>query len=883
MRECLGANTIVELLEGVIDPSERTGAVAHLDGCSVCRSLTAQVAASTGEKRQPPAPLLEAGQALGRYRIERILGVGAMGVVYAGHDAQLGRRVALKLLRAAAPAGEEPRGRLFREAKALASLSHPNVLAVHDVALEGGRLLVAMELVEGGTLREWLHARERSWREIAGVFRAAAVGLQAAHKAGLVHRDFKPDNVLVGNDGRVRVADFGLALAAGDESEAGALVGTPGYMAPEQLAGRRADARSDQFAFCAALYEAACGVRPFAGREVAELRARIETGEMTAPIRRPPAWLKRVALRGLERDPARRFADLRELIAALDAGLQRPQRIAFAAGALALVALVAASGAIAWRERAQACSSSEAWGALWSDEQRAATRAAFLRAKFPADGAFEDIDRALADFKRDWLREHGQACAAARAPGASEAAVARFVCLLDARSAAESKVKLLGTASVASVRALLDTAGGLPRLDRCAEGAANLRPPPPREEDRRAFAQHLESHFAEIELLRWTDKPAGAALARAVLAEAVALGHKPLVVKATFQAARFEPDLQKRLDAYRRAANLAVESGDDETAADAWTALGLEASRRSKATEARSWYGLADAAARRLGDEVRRADVLSDLAEMEVQIERKLEDAQRHIDESAAVEMAATGRLRPHTRRENAQALIYLEGGRIADAVAVFDRFLSEVERLYGPASDVVYVYATNEASAWLEIDRYDKALPLLERSLSVARAIGKFTWFALQQTARALRARRDYAGALAKDREAWDSMTEGHDEDVWIRHGLACDLLGLGRAAEAVPFAEIALATDEREDVEPGYAYVRAWLGFTLARALHESGRDRPRAQALAARAADVYRVEAEKYGGQYRLGLLEIEAWRRAHPDPHEPERARDLQVGK
>src|SRR5439155_5865060 len=235
-------------------------------------------------------------KALGRYVVERELGSGGMGLVYAAYDPELGRKVALKLVRPRASGKMGPsegRARLLREAQAMAQLTHPNVVAIHDVGTFGDQVFIAMEYVEGRTLSEWLSATKRPWREIVSLFAQAGRGLAAAHAKNIVHRDFKSDNVWVGEDGRARVLDFGLARAmrgagelpqsAGAPAEGkatrsprvpllaaavtlpGTFLGTPPYMAPEQLKGESGDARADQFSFCVALYYALYGELPFAG------------------------------------------------------------------------------------------------------------------------------------------------------------------------------------------------------------------------------------------------------------------------------------------------------------------------------------------------------------------------------------------------------------------------------------------------------------------------------------------------------------------------------------------------------------------------------------------------------------------------------------------
>src|SRR5690349_17448959 len=217
---------------------------------------TADIRSTRIKRPKPPQDLREPGDTVGRFVVLQRLGEGGMGVVYTAYDPELDRKVAIKLLKSA----EEGHARLLREAQAMARLQHPNVIAVHDVGtLPGNRVFVAMELVAGATLRGWLKAAPRAWREVIAIMRQAGVGLAAAHDAGLVHRDFKPDNVLVGDDGRVRVMDFGLARLGAADPElssgshdtgplstpltmAGTVVGTPAYMAPELFKGTSAEA-----------------------------------------------------------------------------------------------------------------------------------------------------------------------------------------------------------------------------------------------------------------------------------------------------------------------------------------------------------------------------------------------------------------------------------------------------------------------------------------------------------------------------------------------------------------------------------------------------------------------------------------------------------------
>ncbi|MCW5808761.1 MAG: serine/threonine protein kinase, partial [Deltaproteobacteria bacterium] len=236
------------------------------------------------------------GATLGRYRLERELGAGGMGVVHAAFDPDLERRVALKVLRSRAQGRDETdaQRRLLREARAMARLAHPNVVTVHEVGSANGRDFVAMELVEGETLADWLAAAPRSEEAIVEAFAAAGRGLAAAHGAGIVHRDFKPHNVLRGAGGRIVVTDFGLARSSGEPGSPGPaaaeaaplaevtvtgnVLGTPAYMAPEQWDGGALTPATDQFAFCVALWEALAGERPFRADSVEQLRDEVRRG-----------------------------------------------------------------------------------------------------------------------------------------------------------------------------------------------------------------------------------------------------------------------------------------------------------------------------------------------------------------------------------------------------------------------------------------------------------------------------------------------------------------------------------------------------------------------------------------------------------------------------
>jgi eukaryotic-like serine/threonine-protein kinase len=412
------------------DPDDSVPVAAPPSRDLAALAMKAQIAAAIfGEEAAPVK--------VGRYEILETLGVGGMGIVYAAWDESLGRRVALKLLPSDEVGSERERARLAREAQALARLSHPNVVTVYEVGEHDRGVFVAMELVEGVSLQKWQQQRVRTRRELVDVYLQAGRGLSAAHRAGLVHRDFKPANVLVGNDGRVRVVDFGLAqgpgLAAPTTSSAGrqrptrpvspvtrtgALVGTPAYMAPEQLAGVEADARADQFGFCVALYEALVGCRPF---EVAALQMASErkVPRPTKGSRRLPWLLRRALRRGLAIEPQRRFPDMDALLRAIDADAAWRRRLMSVSGPLALglgVAWLASRQEPATSEPAsveRACEPPDYGPAVDWEQRRPMIEAAFDATNKPfKEDVWLLVERKLSEHAAQWNDTHVQACRA---------------------------------------------------------------------------------------------------------------------------------------------------------------------------------------------------------------------------------------------------------------------------------------------------------------------------------------------------------------------------------------------------------------------------------------------------------------------------------------
>jgi hypothetical protein len=588
-------------------------------------------AEASGPGLAGPAPALQRGDLVGRYVVTGPLGRGGMGAVYAAYDPELDRKVAVKLLHAGAGQAAEARARLLREAQALARLAHPGVVAVHDVGALGDRVWLAMEFVAGQTLAAWQRERPRRWQEVLGVFRRAGEGLAAAHAAGLVHRDVKPDNVMVGADGRVRVMDFGLARAGQPEPAArprdaladrrprprgavtrtGALMGTPGYMSPEQWLGEPTDARTDQFSFCVALWEALHGERPFAGATPPELMHAVLEGRRRPPPpgRRVPAWLRRALERGLAVDPARRWPAMRPLLDVLAGGAARRRRRLLALVGLVALALAAAGlaarGLVRRRGLAACAAEGDVVHALWDARARADVAAALRGVGVPfAAAAAGRLPPALDAWTAGWADAGAEVCRRHRVDRTWTPATALRAreCLLAARDALAGLLSALRAADVAAATHAVSAAATLPSPGACLDArrlAAHPAPPAAVRADVAALARALARLHARRLVV---DAPGELARARALQVRADALAWPPLQAHARMVAADLARDPGAAAALLEDAFFLALAAGDDALAADAAISLtAVVGDRLARGDDGLRWGRWAAAALVRLG------------------------------------------------------------------------------------------------------------------------------------------------------------------------------------------------------------------------------------------------------------------------------------------
>lgn len=493
---------------------------------------------------------------IGRFTLIERVGAGGMGQVWSAWDPKLDRRVALKLLHTSDGPQDE---RVLREARMMASINHPNVAQVYEVETQDSRIFIALEFVSGATLRVWQRDPERSWQEIVAMYVQAGQGLAAAHHAGVVHRDFKPDNALVGSDERVRVVDFGLAhvdssaVVTADSSGLGdpsresvtrARAGTPGYMAPEQFRGGTVDARADQFAFCVSLFEALTGERPFDGATHRELLESAERGNI--PVQRLPSRIpgrvRQALVQGLRPEPAERFVSMEALLERLQLDPRRTRgRWLFLAGG---VVVSAGMVSVLNGSSATTCVVDEArLGRAWSPSRRADVVRAIEETSVPYSAALEEsISGAIDDWAGRWLAQREETCSATHVrKEQSEALLDRRMACLDRKLVElDALTRVLTETSSETVEQLWEVVASLPDLEACTrpQNVGDLTEPGP---DLRAPVERLRVDLATVDALKVAGRYAeGLEMARRVVAEAASLEYEPLIAEAMLARGRLE-------------------------------------------------------------------------------------------------------------------------------------------------------------------------------------------------------------------------------------------------------------------------------------------------------------------------------------------------------
>lgn len=855
-------------------------------------------------------------RSFGRYAILGELGRGGMGVVLDAHDPTLDRRVALKLLGPELDAKQARR--LLREAQALARLSHPNVVAVYEVGTIDGQGFIAMELVEGQTLREW-HRSPRPWRDALDAYLQAGRGLAAAHAEGLVHRDFKPSNCLIDATGRVRVADFGLAgdveQLRVDEAEQsaptavpapsagprrssgvfeeritrpGSVVGTRAYMSPEQRLGAAWDARGDQYCFCTSLCEALWGEAILSASTALTLDPGIV---LSRPLRpRPPRSLRRALARGLAPDPALRWPSMPELLHALERCLARGRRKRVVALVGANVAIAAALWGTLTARDPPCHTAAERLEQVWSAERAEAVDAALLATGVAYGPDVRAAVRSRIDrYAEEWATMSAQTCEAGQVRGEAgpTALEQRSRCLEHRRATLDLVVEQLAQADAEVVEHAVQVVTGLPPLAPCVDARAlRLEPLPPP-----AFADDVASLRAALASartrLRAGKYDAGLREAEAALARASTLGYEPTQAEARLvhgelleATGRFE-DAAMEL---RQALAIALRTDHPEVAAEASTDLvfvmGVPLAQPEGAVllgesalalaqrvdpggprEAEARLGLGQVLAKQGADD-----------EAKQSLERALELLRRSVDADPLDVIGALDGLRGVLRRQGRHA----EAERLArDAVAL-------VESELGAEHPAIVLRLANLAAVLVDQGHHAEAEQALRRALEVGPRVLAPDHPTLAHVHGNLgavllyRGRLDEAHAeLALALAIWQrSLSPDHDLVADVLSNLGVAAKGLGQPREAEEHYRGALAR-YAQVYEPHHPKV-AMVELNLGKALQSLGRDAEAGEHL-----ERARAAFERYGGPEHpdvgkaldaLGLLEHQRGRLAEARAHQ-----------
>ncbi len=940
------------MAEQALDPAVFAEIEIHIDTCESCRKIVA--AAVTDSSLAMGTPAVDDVEPLARfievainerYVVKAMLGRGGMGTVYLARDLSLDREVALKLHRAGS--GSE---RLHREAMAMAKLAHPNVVAVFEVATVEDRLYVAMEYVRGETLRGWLAAAPRTWRPIIAMLLETGKGLVAAHAAGLVHRDFKLENVLVGDDGRPRVGDFGLARVGASPSttfrrhapallerdvatleterapgntpldvnmtETGALVGTPAYMAPEQLAGDSVDARCDQFAFCVVAWECLFGKRPFSGKTITALHIAIEQREIQRPTKTDvPQRVRMVLERGLATDPGARYPDMAALLVALrDAAAPRTRkRLALAAVAVAGIAAITVPTVMLLgqrRDEAACAAAGDEMLRVFDGARRDQIRAAFTSTGSPSAGiAFERASDVLGRYTKVLATRATSACRGLDEP--ARVTAARRECLADRRRELAAFTELLTTADKPLVQRVPSAVWSLYDPEPCDDTQTLLA------RARTSTESMTQEQAAELRRLKALSDAgryeAAIAGLTPIVNDARTAGNASLELAALLELANAEsnlesPNTRAHLD---RAVALAESLGRDLDAAQSYAALASFAGTVSQEyAEAHRFIGLARAKLQRLGG--KNPALRGDLLMTEAQIlldDNRLGEAEGAMRQAVATMEQAYGNAHPKlgaalgtlSQIERAQR-------KEAESLVTSTRTLEVLERSLGADHPTVAGAHMNLAQGLMATKRYSEAREhLLRADIVFARVFGDFhpTRAAIAGNLGGLeQLQGNWDAALVASRRAVAILEklQGPDSaDVsGARRDVARELVLAGRTAEAIAEQTRALAildklgadgegrmvsgltelaTFELEAKQHDAAIKHAERALALAKkrpadanpveladaqlalanGLWESKRDRARARALVAEARSTTPDPERR---------AELDAWLAAHP---------------
>jgi tetratricopeptide (TPR) repeat protein len=799
--------------------------------------LVASTATSAAAIVDPPP------DRIGRYRVLARIGHGGMGEVLRAFDPELDRNVAIKLVRGRAAADGPEQQVLVAEARALARLSHPNIVQVYDVGTHAGQVFLAMELVEGQTLHRWLSGTPQpEWREVLAAFIDAGRGLAAAHAAALVHGDFKPGNVMVAADGRARVFDFGLArqvlhtaasagVPAGSDENVEVVRGTPTFMAPEQMLGQSLTAASDQFSFCVALHLGLFRSPPFEGDTLDSRRRNVASGAFRpAQLRGVPPALRRLILRGLASAPEDRHPSMDALLAALQRVLGRRRRWivggGLAAGATAVVVAIAMSS-----DRAAAGSCEHGAlrsGAVWSADRRDAVAAAFAAQDkaYATEGAVR-VTAILDAYVAAWNEGHRAACEAAKDD--DRKLDAQMACLADGLVDLDASVRVLETADEIVVKRGAAIAADLPSPMLCLEGAVDETAP--RDEWTTRIRERTAAGRASSRAGHYRD---AIAILEDVLAEPGMDARPDLRSAAALllaEAYELNGERTKSLPLFREAIALTAEVKDPIAEARGWIHIARIASAEAQFDEATSALKQGELLLARLrNDGTVPASTLADL-EADLGINAGVVEIGR-ADYAAAIARLEAGlaAAKGGAAAERLAGLLNNLGvahgmqGQHTLAREYFGRAAEAKLALYGPGHPDVATCRVNEAVSYHHSGDPERAVELFRDVITIREAaLGPMhpeLATAYNGIATSYNALGRFDEALPIYRKALaireKALGVDHPATALLRNNIADLLLKQGHPEEATAYVEEALAHLQRKlgDEHPHTAYALHTLG---------------------------------------------------------------------
>ncbi|HYV44529.1 MAG TPA: protein kinase [Myxococcaceae bacterium] len=902
-----------------------------------------------------PAPQLERGAMLGRYLVLHQLGEGGMGVVYSAYDPELDRKVAVKLISAGASedlAGDGQQ-RLLREAQAMARVSHPNVIAVYDVGTLNNRVFVAMELVEGGTLKDWIRAKKRGTREILTTFVDAGHGLAAAHAVGLVHRDFKPENVLISKkDGRVQVTDFGLARLAGSAEEQqrlkgaaltslpkriersgdergrlldaqitqhGLVMGTPQYMSPEQHLGKDPDARSDQFSFCAALYWALYGKRPFDPVQLAaaavkldeaddktraersanpQVKASIGKGVIAEPPKevKVPSDVKKAILRGLSVDPAQRYPSMEELLKRLAPREKSAQRL-WVAGVVGVVAIAVPSAIYVFTKSAVCSGAEDKMVGVWDQARKDAIQKQFSATNIPiAAEAYRLTAASLDEYSRSWITQRTDACIATRVRGDQTDKILelRQVCLERRLKELRGLVDLLTQADKELVDRAYnsDFTGALSSLKSCADvELLTNQVSVPQDPAVQAKIEAVRGKLSDARA-RWAAgqfKPA-LQISDGAAASAREVGYNPVLSEALYVQARLEDQLGQSAQAVKTLLQ-AIRAGEagrqDESRAESMVQMVSTLHNARQYEQALQWGDLAQGVLDRLsGHEEAQADLAHNTGRALTKLGQ--------WSEALKYEQKALGLFEKYAANSYKRAKVLDGIGNIYDssddpkirdpdkAIGAYLQATAIYEKTKGKRHPLGMQTHLNLVNAYLGRNDFQNAQEHAELAYQVA-----LTYYGPES-----RRARDAMEALApvyyglkKYPQALDTAQRACALNAKFENGetgemrycmmtIGRSLIALNRPADAIPAMEKDVKWWEGEKgVDPDDV---GTARFLLAQALRDAKKDPERAVALATRAREDFLSVKSTQKAQ------DVEKWLRVAPSLEKGGRKRGNTLG-